>query len=1047
MSQSTQFNAGTAASAVATDHGAYDATDSPCEVAQIIVHAAHYLPSQGPIRVFIHHNTLHAFEHLPFHEAVKRGGATYGCHPYLPEDRYRQKLSRGRILCEDIATVLMDDLGDDAERMLGFLGTRYHLRLAMLQHPLRIGPDAELRWLIAETDALRQFRGETPFQVREQMVDSTRRWVMRDLRSGKRDKGQHIRDTLASLFEQFGESRIEQWSNETWQAFTLHALWRICHRGVHAVQRTTPATPPPVRHRDLLLAASGVDTDRMIHDILIRFSAAYLDQGVSSWPLPDRDKGFFESFVAIYKDSHPVRGWLQPLTEELRRIDDCRLSPTDVIQETLHRLGVPPAETEEYLTRSLLALRGWAGMIWQMETNAEWAVHPAPPGSLVGYVAVRLLLLRLAIEYVARTYLNETGDLTELRAHVRRMLPSRGVTETQRTFLIFQLAQILGWNPGDLNRLSRGEWSQLVDEVEGFSSLERRRIYHLAFERRYRNQTLDAFLAHAPHTHPPKDIPRFQVCCCLDEREESFRRHLEETDPECETYSFAGFFAVAMYYRGTVDAHYVPLCPVVIKPQHYVQEEVVYSLEQSHRMRTETRRAIGKASHQIHLGSRLGLAGAVASILGPLASVPLVARVLFPRLTAQIRRLVGSFVQPPPVTRLVLERTEAAPGPEQGQLGYTLAEMIDIVERVLRDSGLTSRFSRLVIIVGHGSSSLNNPHESAHDCGACGGGRGGPNARAYAQMANDPRVRAALAERGLVIPSHTVFVGAIHNTCDESIGYFDLDRLPSAHRRDFEHARDMIDEARRRNAHERCRRFESAELSLTPEEALRHVEGRAEDLAQVRPEYGHCTNAVCYVGRRWRTKGLYLDRRTFLTSYDPTQDDAQHTILARVLGPAIPVCAGISLEYYFSYVDPGGYGCGTKLPHNITSLLGVMDGAASDLRTGLPWQMTELHEPVRILFIIETTPEAMLGVIETSPVIRQLVVNDWVQLAVLDPNAPRIQLYRQGRFEPYTPESKDLPIVQSSVDWYRGWRDHLGYASVVPRSTPPTSDSTQEAAA
>ena len=185
------------------------------------------------------------------------------------------------------------------------------------------------------------------------------------------------------------------------------------------------------------------------------------------------------------------------------------------------------------------------------------------------------------------------------------------------------------------------------------------------------------------------------------------------------------------------------------------------------------------------------------------------------------------------------------------------------------------------------------------------------------------------------------------------------------------------------------------------------------------------------VGRRWRTKGLYLDRRTFLTSYDPTQDDAEHTILARVLGPAIPVCAGISLEYYFSYVDPTGYGCGTKLPHNITSLLGVMDGAASDLRTGLPWQMVELHEPVRILFIIETTPEAMLSVMERNAAIKQLVVNDWVQLAVLDPDSPKIQVFRHGKFEPYERETSDLPVVRSSVDWYRGWRDHLGYASVI----------------
>ena len=94
------------------------------------------------------------------------------------------------------------------------------------------------------------------------------------------------------------------------------------------------------------------------------------------------------------------------------------------------------------------------------------------------------------------------------------------------------------------------------------------------------------------------------------------------------------------------------------------------------------------------------------------------------------------------------------------------------------------------------------------------------------------------------------------------------------------------------------------------------------------------------------------DIRQFLPSPVPI------AVLTRILQAAVPVCAGISLEYYFSYVDNTGWGCGTKLPHNITSLLGVMDGAASDLRTGLPWQMVEIHEPVRLLFVIETTAEA-----------------------------------------------------------------------------------------
>jgi uncharacterized protein YbcC (UPF0753/DUF2309 family) len=661
---------------------------------------------------------------------------------------------------------------------------------------------------------------------------------------------------------------------------------------------------------------------------------------------------------------------------------------------------------------------------------------------LLGFLAVRLILERLALRHVARTVLGDSGDLAHLRSRLRRAAPhAPRVNVEERAFLVFQLAQVLGWGPADLIRLTRGEWSQLVEEIETFSSVQRRRIYHLAFERRYRNQTLDAFLAHSAVARPSERLPALQVCCCIDEREESFRRHLEEVVPECETFGFAGFFAVAMYYRGAGDAHDVPLCPIFMRPRHFVREEVVFSLEEAHRVRAEARRALGQASHRLHLVSRTGLAGMLASLLGPLASAPLLARVLFPRLTARVRRLAGKLVQPPPITRLTLERAEDPPGPEEGHLGYSLPEMTAIVERVLRDIGLTQRFARLVIIMGHGSSSLNNPHESAHDCGACGGGRGGPNARAFSQMANDPRVRQALAERGIAIPPQTWFLGAYHNTCDESVTYYDLDRLPSTHRDDFQRAREGIDEARRRNAHERCRRFEAAELSLSPEEALRHVEARAEDLAQVRPEYGHCTNAVCYVGRRWRTRGLFLDRRCFLVSYDPQQDTAQHAILQRVLQAAIPVCAGISLEYYFSFVDAVGYGCATKLPHNITGLIGVMDGPASDLRTGLPWQMVELHEPMRILFVIEAEVEAMQQVLETSPAIRQLVENRWVQLALLAPQANRLWLYQRGRFLPYRPETTDLPVVASSLDWYRGWREHLGYARIANQ---PTAAQAQE---
>ncbi len=570
-----------------------------------------------------------------------------------------------------------------------------------------------------------------------------------------------------------------------------------------------------------------------------------------------------------------------------------------------------------------------------------------------------------------------------------------------------------------------------MSEIEAFSGLERRRIFHLAYEERFTNQTLDAIGLHSRQTNGRPEAPQFQVVCCIDEREESFRRHLEELAPSVETWGAAGFFSVAMYYRGAADAHFTPLCPVVIRPQHWVAEEVNREQDETHRRRARTRRALGTASHQFHLGSRGFAVGALLSgAVGVLATFPLVARILFPRMAARIRQLVGQIVQTPPSTYLHLERLEPTPGQEGGQLGYSVAEMTDIGERLLRDMGLTSGFARLVILLGHGSASLNNPHNSAYMCGACGGAAGGPNGRAIAQILNDPRVREGLARRGLKLPPSTLFIGGYHNTCNDEVTFADLDRVTESHREEFDSARYYIARACERNAHERCRRFMSAPLTLSFAAAKQHVEERSEDLAQTRPELGHATNAITIVGRREWSRGLFLDRRAFLTSYDPTQDDAESSILTRILGAVFPVCAGINLEYLFSRVDNVGFGCGTKLPHNVAALLGVMDGAGSDLRTGLPWQMVEIHEPVRSLFVIETTAEAMTKIMDRNPPIGRLCRNGWVQLALVHPETRAISIFLGGRFQAYQPRATLLPRALSSVDWYRGCRDHLEFAEI-----------------
>jgi len=1006
-----------------------------------IAHAAHLLPAQGPINVFIHHNTLHGFEDLTFAEGVKKGGRIFGCQPYMSEDRYRDELHSGRIRLVELESVVRDDLGGRAqERVLGSC-TRQDLWLAMLQYPLRYGPTGELRWFMAKTDALRRIRRDAPVPAQLHLVAETRDWVMRDLRTHVESQGRKRTELgphgasldVADLIMRFGGTRLETWSNEAWTRFTLWALWRVCRKRISGLPESTPPPELPVRHRDLLLQATGQDADLPVHQLLISFCGAFLDQGVATWQLPGREDGFFSSFCALYRSSFgSPEPWRRGLSREIARLERNEIGPAASILESLTELGVPEADWEEYLASTLLALRGWGGILHFLEERPDRAVYPVAPGALVEFLAIRLLLDRLSLAHTASQTLGYRGSLSALRQVLQERIGIRPLPSVeQRAFLVFQLAQVLSWTPEVLNRLEEADWIRLLRETEEFSSLERRRLFHLAYEQRFYRRTLDALSVHNRESRSQPASPSFQAFFCIDEREESLRRHVEEVDPEAVTYSIAGFYFVTMYYRGLADVHFVPLCPAVIRPQHWVVEKVSERLEDPLAEQARKRRAYGIFSHWVHVGSRSFAIGAMLSgALGVLASLPLVLRTMFPRLMARLTHRVGQLVIEPLPSRLQLERSAGDPGTEGEHIGFTLDEMLNIAERVLRDSGLTSGFSRLVLMFGHGSTSMNNPHESAHDCGACGGSRGGPNGRAIAQILNHLQIRQRLQERGLTIPAETWFVGGMHNTSSETVTFYDVDQIPDSHKEEFQRVKAKMEEAADRDAHERCRRFRSAALDLSPLAARQHVEGRAEDLSQVRPEWGHATNAFTVVGRRSRTRGLFLDRRAFLNSYDPSQDDANATILTRILDAALPVCAGISLEYYFSYVDNFGYGCGTKLPHNITGLLGVMDGAASDLRTGLPWQMVEIHEPMRHLFVIETTPETMLAVMDRRPTIARLVRNGWVPVAVIDPHGPGIKFYRDGAFHDHVPKIDELPHVPSSSQWYSGCRDHLDFIEI-----------------
>lgn len=537
--------------------------------------------------------------------------------------------------------------------------------------------------------------------------------------------------------------------------------------------------------------------------------------------------------------------------------------------------------------------------------------------------------------------------------------------------------------------------ADLFEEVPATELSELLNIWQDAFEWSYYDQVLAGIKVNQP-SHERAKEKTFQAMFCIDDRECSIRRYLEKFDDGCKTYGTAGFFGVEFYYKPVHANSSTKQCPAPVTPKYLIKEEIP--------------NAKAKANNDIHFEKHshsLFTGWFIAQTVGFWSAFRLMLNIFRPSENAAA---VSSFKHMDTTSKLSIENMNPNDIEDGLQVGFTVEEMALRVGNLLNSIGLVKDFASIVYVVGHGASSVNNTHYAGYDCGACSGRPGSVNARVISFMANHAGVREILRGQGIDIPASTQFAGALHDTTRDEIAFYDKDILSAENQQKHSKNEALFVKALDFNAKERSRRFESIDTNASPEEIHERIRIRAVSLFEPRPELNHATNALCIVGRREMSEGLFLDRRSFMNSFD-YRVDPEGKFLVNILNAVAPVCGGINLEYYFSRVDNHKLGAGSKLPHNVMGLFGVANGIDGDLRPGLPSQMIEVHDPIRLMVIVEHFTDIVLSAIQKSDQTYEWFNNEWIHLVVVNPLTKELSYFRDGGFTTYEPLQQNLNSV------------------------------------
>lgn len=690
---------------------------------------------------------------------------------------------------------------------------------------------------------------------------------------------------------------------------------------------------------------SSIDQVKLLNDQTIKWCAPYFDKGNSIWEMPHKAEGLYRAWRELARHDLSLPPQMRMTIANLPR------SAEEALEKYLVKTNLSNSSDKvAYLTRLLMLLPGWSSYVRR---------HHDEPDASSKNIMVDFLAVRAVLDY-------------ELNRDFAEIARSSG-----RQPIVDQI---------DLDILEESNNGQAAE-----SELP---VLQEALEINYRNELIASIkrkldtdkekeqeikavaVRSANETHRPEPgtgskLGRrdAQLVFCIDVRSEGMRRHIEQTG-NYQTIGFAGFFGFPISLECSGHSEARSLCPVLIKPQSVVRQAAPRDKDIPVLIADRLKSSFREILYTLRSNflAKFYFAEAAGIWLVPVIFF----KSFMPKYWRTISKLLG---QTQKNFTLNIEVDPSA---------ISLASRVNMARGALKAMGLREHFSPLVALCGHTASSTNNPYAYSLDCGACGGNGGAVNARTAAAVLNQADVRAELAGSDIIIPADTYFVAAEHNTTLDEIVFFNTEFLPGHHRKLLDTLKADI-----KKAGERLRRERQGSLSRNNAPKPLDAVIRSVDWSQTRPEWGLARNAAFIAAGRHLTRDVDLQRRTFLHDYDPSKDP-DCSILELIMTAPLIVAHWINMQYYLSTVDNSVFGSGSKTTQNIVGNLGVIQGASSDLKLGLPMESVAsaedniYHEPMRLLVLIESNRRKLEEVMDRHENVLNLVKNSWIRLVALE---------------------------------------------------------------